>query len=100
VSDQTVNTGALDVKAQGSAYDQTPPRRAKLVVGIRLDGVPAGEAQRLAAEGRFYPLTLDANGFLRVTLPEGTTVNTNERDVHRESRDLLEEIRDLLLKIA
>lgn len=97
---QQVGTGAVDPKAI-TGGDRLPGKQlGELVVGIRLDEVSTGEANRLASEGKFYPLTMDANGFLRVTLPEGTQVEPEELAVQRASHDLLIEIRDLLLKIA
>ena len=89
MSDQLVST----------AYDAGKRTLGELVVGIRVDAVPAGEAERLAAAGQFYPLTVDARGFLRVTLPEGTTVATGELEVWREILAVLKDIRASLLKI-
>ena len=82
-----------------TAYDGDKRTLGELVVGIRVDAVPVGEAQRLAAAGQFYPLTVDANGFLRVTLPEGTAVETNELEVWREILAVLKDMRASLLKI-
>ena len=81
---------AVDPKAITGEDALDQKQLAELVVGIRLDSVPTGEAQRLAGEGKFYPLTMDANGFLRVTLPEGTKVKTEELEVLQEIRTLLE----------
>ena len=76
------------------------PKLGETVVGVRIDTLPQEEAERLAADGTFHPLTIDKNGFLRVTIPDGITVKTEELAVLRESRDLLTEVRDLLMKIA
>ena len=98
---QEVGSFGVDPKAlTGRDQPNQKKQHGELVVGIRLDEVPTGEAKRLAGEGKFYPLTMDANGFLRVTLPEGAKVETDELQVMREMALLLEEIRDALLKIA
>lgn len=77
-----------------------PAKFGELVVGVRVDAVPEVEAKRLAAEGQFHPLTIDPSGFLRVTLPDGIKVKTEELEVLRAIRELLIELRDLLMKIA
>lgn len=97
---QQVGTGAVDPKAITGEDRDTSKKIGELVVGIRLDAVPTNEANKLAAEGSFYPLTMDAKGFLRVVLPEGTQVESEELEVQRENNILLSEIRDLLMKIA
>ena len=98
---QEVGSFGVDPKAlTGSDQPNQKKQHGELVLGLRLDEVPTGEAKRLAADGKFYPLTMDSNGFLRVTLPEGTKVETEELEVMREMSGLLEEIRDALLKIA
>ena len=103
MSQQAVNTTyPIDNRTdeEVAAGKTLRPVLGEMVVGVRVDTVPAGEAERLAADGKFYPLTLDENGFLRVTLPDGIKVKTEELEVLRESRDLLVQVRDLLLKIA
>lgn len=98
MSDQLVNTTAPDAK--GTAYDEARKLQGGLVVGIRVDEVPTGEADRLAAEGKFYPLTMDAAGFLRVSLPEtGTQVETQELEVLREILAVQQAMLAALLKI-
>lgn len=97
---QQAYTQAVDPKAVNTPYDTTGKTLAELVTGIRIDTVPANEGERLAAAGEFYPLTVDKNGFLRVTLPDGTKVESTESEVLREIRDVLFEVRDLLMKIA
>ena len=95
--DQQVNTPAPD--ARGTAYDEARKVLGGLVVGVRVDAVPADEADRLAAEGKFYPLTLDKNGFLRVTLPEsGTKVETNEPEIALRIEKWLERIWEALVE--
>ena len=90
----------MSQQAINTAYDAAQRNRGELVVGIRVDSLPTSEANRLAAEGKFYPLTTDADGNLRVVLSSLTKVETQELEVLREIRDLLIENRDLLLKIA
>ena len=90
MSQQAINTN----------FDSSRRNLGDLVVGIRVDALPQGEAERLAAAGQFYPLTVDERGCLRVAIPEGSKVDTEELEVLREIRDLLAEHRDLLLKIA
>lgn len=85
----------------GTSYNKNDPDQiGKLVVGVRIDDLPSGEAQRLATAGKFYPLTTDADGNLRVVTPDWINVRTEELEVLREIRDLLVQNRDLLLKIA
>lgn len=100
MSQQAVNSEAVVRNRRADGTDESRTLRGELVVGVRVDAVPKGDADRLAAEGRFYPLTVDADGQLRVVLPEGTRVETAELAVLREIRDLLAESRDLLLRIA
>ena len=100
---QEVGSRAVDPKAltgEDALTKRQKAQRGEMVLGIRQDAVPTNEANKLAAEGGFYPLTLDAKGFLRVTLPEGTEVESAELEVQRENNILLSEIRDLLMKIA
>ena len=85
---------------QRAAGVSAKPKIGELVVGVRIDALPQSEAERLAGEGRFHPLTLDADGNLRVTMPDGISVKSEELEVLREIRNLLVESRDLLLKIA
>lgn len=72
----------------------------ELVVGIRVDTLPAGDAERLADEGKFYPLTTDANGNLRVVPPDWIKVQIQSLEVLSDMRTLLAECRDLLREIA
>lgn len=97
---QQIDTRAVDPKAHGTVYEDVRKLLAELMAGIRVDVVPRNDSERLAQEGGFYPLTVDRDGFLRVTLPETVRVETGELIVLREIRDLLIEQRDLLLKIA
>lgn len=76
------------------------PRLGELVVGVRIDAIPQSEAERLAADGKFHPLTVDENGFLRVTVPDAVRVESEELTVLREIRDLLTRGCDLLQQIA
>ena len=85
----------------GLAYDKDVRTMGDLVVGIRKDDAPAGEADRLAEDGDFYPVTLDKNGNLRVTIPAATKIDMQRLlQVNRENNELLTEIRDLLRIIA
>lgn len=77
-----------------------PKQLGELVVGVRVDAIPEVEADRLAAEGKFHPLTIDKNGCLRVRMPDGIKVQNEELEVLREIRDLCAESRDLLVKLA
>lgn len=99
---KTVNREDFDQEKPISPAVQTKqkPQRAELVVGIRIDTVPTAEVDRLAEEGKFYPLTIDKSGQLRVVLPDGAKVESNEQQVMHEIRGLLEEIRDLLMEMA
>ena len=97
---QESRTGTVDLKAVNTPYEDYAKQLGELLLAIRLDSSPAAEAARLTAEGKYYPLTVDANGFLRVTLPEGTKVVVGMPELLEEMRDLLSEMRDLLLKIA
>lgn len=98
MSDQLVNTTAPDAK--GTAYADARKVVGGLVVGIRVDELPTNEADRLAAEGKFYPLTLDSGGFLRVSLPDsGTKVETAELEVLREILAVQQSMLAALLKI-
>ena len=96
---QQVGSGGIDPKVVHGPYDESLKQLGDLVVGIRIDAVPSNEGNRLAAQGRFYPLTLDKSGNLRVTMAESEGV-TDQLLVLREVRDLMAEVRDLLLKIA
>lgn len=103
MSQQAVNTSFdKDDRTLQQLADGKPELQqlGELVVGVRVDAVPEAEADRLAADGKFYPLTLDETGCLRVRMPDGVKVKTEELEVLREIRDLLIESRDLLLKIA
>jgi hypothetical protein len=93
---QQAGSRAVDPKALTGADALNQRQLAELVVGIRLDSVPTGEAQRLAAEGKFYPLTVNANGFLRVVLPEGTEVKTQELEALLRIETLMGQMVDLL----
>ena len=81
-------------------YDSDRRTLGDLVVGIRVDTLPGGEADRLAEDGSFYPLTLDASGRVRVALSSDTKIETAELQVLREIRDLLEQQLNLLRQIA
>ena len=98
---EQVNTQAI-VEQYSETTGKIVTRRlaGELVIGIRVDELPASEAERLAAQGKFYPLTTDKDGQLRVVLSGTTKVAMEELEVLREIRDLLIENRDLLLKIA
>lgn len=98
---QELGKQAVDLKTVGTPYDDPRKNLGEIIVGIRVDAVPANDAERLAEEGKFYPLTTDKNGFLRVVQPEGTSVETPEIvALLTEIRDLMIEQRDLLLRIA
>lgn len=91
----------MSQQAINTAYDSTQPKTSgELVVGLRVDSLPTGEARRLAAEGKWYPLTTDQDGNLRVSLPSTTKIEISELSIFSRLEDLLSEIRDLLLKIA
>lgn len=103
MSQQAINTKYdTDDRSDKQRADgvSAPVKVGELIVGVRLDTIPAGEGDRLAADQKFHPLTIDRNGFLRVTMPNGITVKTEELEVLRETRDLMVEVRDLLMKIA
>lgn len=100
MAQQAINTQAVVAERQADGTDQVRRLTAELVTGIRVDTLPRHDGERLAAEGKFYPLTTDQDGNLRVVTPEWISVRTDELEVLREHRDLLREIRDLLLKIA
>ena len=85
----------------GSTYDADRRTMGDLVVGIRKDDVPAGEADRLAEDGDFYPVTTDQDGNVRVAIPDTTKIDMQRLlQVTRENNVLLTEIRDLLRQIA
>lgn len=85
----------------GTEYDSTRRTMGDLVVGIRKDDAPAGEADRLAADGEFYPITTDEDGNLRVSIPDTTKIDMQALlDAVQEGNALLTEVRDLLLSIA
>ena len=98
---EQMDTRAVDLTGINTPRDELKgvKRVGELVFGIRIDAVPESEAKRLADEGKFHPLTIDKNGFLRVVLPEAQKLQVNEQ-VQSEIRSLLEEIRDLLMEIA
>mgnify|MGYP001577754463 FL=1 len=101
MAQQAINTTAITTERQRDGADLLKQKViGDLVVGIRVDTLPTNEAERLAADGKFYPLTTDKDGNLRVALPATTIVKTEALEVLREIRDLLIENRDLLLKIA
>jgi len=100
MAQQAINTRAVDSDRKADGTDETRRVLGELVVGVRVDTLPASDAQRLAAEGKFYPLTLDRDGQLRVVTPDWIKVQTQELEVLRELRDLMAETRDLLMKIA
>lgn len=103
MSQEQVNTKAVDLVGHGTANDEFKDRRqiGNLVIGVRIDDLPEDETARLAAEGYFSPLTIDPNGNLRVALPpSGTKVETQELEVLIRIEQLLIEQRNLLLKIA
>lgn len=89
---QELGGGLVNPKALTGADKPKNKTLGELVGGIRLDSVPTSEANRLAAEGKFFPLTVDANGFLRVTLPEGALVETEELGALLRIEKLLEEL--------
>lgn len=72
----------------------------ELVVAVRVDDLPEGEAERLAAAGKFHPLTTDADGNLRVVAPDWVKVLTQELPVLLRIEALLREQLDLLRRIA
>lgn len=85
----------------GTEYDSDRRTMGDLVVGIRKDDAPTGEADRLAADGEFYPVTTDEDGNLRVAIPAATKIDMQALlEVERENGLLLAEIRDLLRQIA
>lgn len=98
---QEINTQqAVDPKALGTQEEIVRKLLAELVCGIRVDEAPTSETKRIADEGKFYPLTIDKNGFLRVSLPEGTKVETQELEVLLRIEALLEQQVSLLQEIA
>lgn len=100
MSQQAINTEAIVKERQSSGVDAVRRLLGELLVGIRVDDLPSGEAERLAAEGKFYPLTVNADGHLRVVTPDWIKVQTAELEVLLRIEQLLTEQRDLLLKIA
>ena len=100
MSDQAIGRKVIDPKAITGEDKIDQKQLGRLVLCVRLDETSTGEQNRLAKEGEEYPMTVDANGFLRVVLPEGTEVESAELEVQRQSMVLLEQIRDLLMKIA
>ncbi len=96
---QEIGGGLVDPKAITGEDRLKNKNLGELVGGIRLDSVPTSEAQRLAKEGKFFPLTVDQNGFLRVTLPEGTKVETEEMAVLLRIEALLEKLCEIGLQI-
>lgn len=91
----------MSERAINTNYDQDQQRNiGEMVVGIRIDTLPTGEASRLAAVGRFQPLTTDKDGNLRVVPPDGIKVVSAELEVLLRIEALLIEQRDLLLKIS
>ena len=99
---EQVNTRAVDLVGIGTREDELPGRRliGELVVGIRIDSLPASEAKRLADEGKFHPLTLDKDGNLRVVTPDWLKVEPKELEVLLRIEGLLQEQVALLRKIA
>lgn len=81
---------------------KSPPKalQGELVVGVRVDDLPEIERERLAGEGKFYPITTDSKGNLRVVTPDGIKVETDELEVLRELLAVMIEVRDLLREIA
>lgn len=96
---QEIGGGLVDPKAITGADRLKNKNLGELVGAVRIDSVPTGEAQRLAAEGKFFPLTVDANGFLRVTLPEGTEVKTVELETLLRIETLLEKLVEIGLQM-
>lgn len=97
---------AVNTEAVAQEYDE---RTGKLTtrrllgesfVAVRVDDLPTGEADRLAAEGKWYPLTTDANGQLRVVPPDWIKVQMQALEVWLRIEALLIEQRDLLREIA
>lgn len=100
MSQQAINTTANYKERQTDGKDRARTLHGESLAVIRVDDLPKGEADRLAAEGKWYPVTCDKNGHLRVALPDSTKVEVTELEVLCEIRELLKENRDLLLKIA
>ena len=101
MAQQVVNTEAV-VKDYDERKGTKETRRllGELVVGVRVDDLPAGDAERLAAAGKFHPLTTDKDGNLRVAFPAGAKVEITELEVLLRIEALLIENRDLLRQIA
>lgn len=97
---QDIDSRVIDAKAVNGPYEEVRKQLLALLAGIRTDAAPTGDAQRLAGEGNAYPLTVDKNGYLRVTMPEGAKVEATELEVLLRIEQLLIEQRDLLHKIA
>lgn len=87
----------LDDSAKRRAY---PRKRMEFVGGVRVDDLPTSDSERLAAEGNFYPLTMDQDGCLWVRFPSGLKVETAELEVLLRIESLLKEQVNLLRKIA
>ena len=101
MSQQAINSEAVPKDYEERTGRSTTRRfLGESIVAVRVDDLPASEAERLAAEGKWYPLTVDQNGQLRVVTPDWIKVHVQELEVLRDSRDLLMQIRDLLMKIA
>jgi hypothetical protein len=97
---QERDTLGIDPKVVNGPYDEYRKMLLELVGGIRIDEAPTGDGPRLAKQGKFHPFTVDKNGYLRVTVPEGTVVESTEVEVLLRIEQLMIEQRDLLLKIV
>ena len=89
-----LNTGDADLRKKSK-----PKQQGEMVFGIRIDALPENEAEVLAKEGYFYPLTLDAKGQLRTVLPSDQKIVAAEQQLLLECRNLLEQIRDVLYEM-
>lgn len=101
MAEQVVNSEAI-VKDYNPNTGRSATRQllGQTIIGVRVDDLPEGEAQRLAAEGKWYPLTTDKDGNLRVTFPASSMVEVAELEVLIRIEQLLIEQRDLLRQIA
>ena len=80
-------------KQINTTYDTTQTLLGEVVAGVRVDELPINEADKIAGAGKFAPLTVDKDGYLRVRPREGIEVGTASLS------DLIEQQNQILRKI-
>ena len=89
-----LNTGDAVLRAKSKQKQQ-----GELVFGVRIDSLPKGEAEALAKEGHFYPLTTDDKGRLRAMLPSDQQVVVRDQALLLECRNFLQRIWEVLCEM-